>query len=800
MFKNYIKTALRIMSRQKAYSAINVVGLSLGIAATLLIVLYVADELSFDRFHTDADRMYRVTFFGRLEGNDFNMAVSAAPIAAAMMAEIPEVESTARFGIWRSMPIAIDDKGFTETMLVADSNFFDFFTFPLLAGDAETVLRGPNKIVVTQSAARRYFGNENPIGKTLLSGGEKTVCEVTGVVQDPPANSHVRFDLLLSGESWRYMRDDSWTSNNLYTYFKIHPGANVAAIKAKLDAMVEKNMGRDLEKILGMTWKQFKQKGDNVGLVLQPVLDIHLRSNLTEEISANGDMQYIYIFGVIAVFLLVIACINFMNLSTARSANRAKEVGVRKSIGAIRTRLITQFLAESMIYSFLSTLVALAIIGVVIEPFNLLAGKSLSLSMLLSPLVIAGVVLFAVVVGLLAGSYPALYLTSFNPSEVLKGRIRAGLKNSGLRNGLVVFQFMISIVLILGSMVVYGQLRFMQHKNMGFDKENVIELLHTWSLGKNATAFKNELTMHPEFRGASYASDLPPRMNSSNAFRKGGTEQDYLLNRCYADYDHVKVMKYEMAAGRFFSREFPSDTGAIVINETAFKLMGFDKVENQVIINYGAKKPQPLRLIGVIKDFNFETLRNNVKPMALLLSGELNGEMAIRVAPGNTQASLSLLEDIWKKHSSATFEYFFLDQRFDALFHAEQRMSQIILIFTVLTIFIACLGLFGLATYTAEQRAKEISIRKVMGASIPQVIVLLSRDFTLLIVVAFAIAAPLGWYFTRAWLHEFAYHIDVSPLTIALSGLAALVIALVTISSQAVKAARENPVKAMRSE
>ena len=800
MLKNYLKTAFRIMVRQKAYSAINVVGLSLGIAATLLIILYVADEVSYDRFHTDAERTYRITFFGKLNGNEFNMAVSPAPVAAAMRAEIPEVENATRFGVWRSMPIAIDDKDFTQTMLVADSNFFEFFTFPVIAGDIKTMLVGPDKIVVTESAARRYFGNENPMGKTLLSGSEKKASMVTGVVKDPPANSHVSFDLLVSGETWKYMKDQQWTSNNLYTYVKLTPGSDVEAVRSKLKAMAEQHMSVELEKYLGMSLKQFQQKGDNVGLVVQPLLDIHLRSNLTEEIQANGDIQYIYIFGAIAIFILLIACINFMNLSTARSANRAKEVGVRKSIGAIRTRLIGQFLAESMLYSFFSTIVALALMGVVIGPFNALAGKQMELSFLLKPVVIGGVIVFALLVGLLAGSYPALYLTSFNASEVLKGKIRSGFRNSRLRNGLVVFQFMISIVLILGSMVVYEQLTFMQQKNMGFDKENVVDLLHTWSLGKNNEAFKNELATHPEFKGSTFASDLPPRMNSSNAFRRSDTEQDVLLNVCWADYDHVNVMKYSLADGRFFSRDFPSDTGAIVINEAAYKLMGFDKLENQTIINFNNTKPQPLRLIGVLKDFNFETLRNNVKPMAFILSPGLNGEMAIRLAPGNAQASIALLESIWKKHSSATFEYAFLDQQFDALFRAEQRISQIILIFTVLTIAIACLGLFGLATYTAEQRAKEISIRKVMGASIPQVIILLSRDFAILVLVAFAIAAPLGWYFTREWLHEFAFHIEVAPAAVVLSGLAALIIALVTISSQAIRAARENPVNAMRGE
>ena len=800
MFKNYLQTAVRIMVRQKGYSAINLIGLSLGIAATLLIVLYVADELSYDRFHADAERTYRITFFGKMEGSHSEMVETAAPVAAAISAEIPEVESSTRFGIWRSTPIGFEDKSFTEEMLVADSNFFEFFSFPLVAGDPKTVLSGPHKVVITEAAAKRYFGATNPIGKTLLSGSEKTACEVTGVMQDPPSNSHIQFDLVLSGESWSYMRDTQWTSSNLYTYFKTLPGADVTAVKTKLDVMVKKNMGAELEKILGITWKQFLKKGNDMGLVIQPMVDIHLHSNLPGEIVPNGDIQYVYIFTIIAVFILLIACINFMNLSTARSANRAKEVGVRKAIGAIRSRLVSQFLTESMIYSFLSTIFAVNIISLVITPFNVLAGKNMSLSLLLHPVVIAGIVVFALVVGLLAGSYPALYLTAFRPSEVLKGRVRAGFRNTGLRNGLVVFQFMISIVLILGSIVVYDQLKYMQQKNMGFDKANVIDLQHTWSLGKNATAFKNELASHPEFTGSSFSSNLPTHMNSSIVFGKGGTEQQYALNLCYADYDHAKVMEYQLVDGRFFSRDFPSDTAAVVINETAYKLMGLDHLENQTIINFNSGKPQPLKLIGVIKDFNFESLRNGVKPAGFLLGGEPNEEMAIRFAPGNTKASVALLESIWKKHASSIFEYSFLDQRFDALFHAEQRISRVILVFTLLTISIACLGLFGLAAYTAEQRAKEISIRKVMGASMPQVIVLLSRDFTFLIVVAFAIAAPLGWYFTREWLQGFAYHIDVNPLTILLSGIAALVIALLTISSQAIKAARENPVKAMRSE
>jgi putative ABC transport system permease protein len=537
-----------------------------------------------------------------------------------------------------------------------------------------------------------------------------------------------------------------------------------------------------------------------VGLLTQPMMDIHLKSDLREELTPNGNIQYLYIFAAIAVFIILIACINFMNLSTARSANRAKEVGVRKTVGAIRSRLIGQFLSESMLYSFISTALALLIIVASLNPFNVLSGKALTLSLFANPLVIAGLVVFALFIGLIAGSYPAFYLTSFQPVHVLKGKIRSGFKNSRLRNGLVVFQFMISISLILGSMVVYKQLKYMQEKNMGFDKENVVRLLHTWSLDKKGKAFKNELATHPEFKSASFASEIPPHLTWSNAWRKGGTEQDYLLQVLKVDHDHLDAMKYTMAQGRFFSRDFPTDTAAVIINEAAFLQMGFTTFENQIIYNYNSGTPQPMHVIGVLKDFNFETLRNSVKPMAILLGGEPNGQMAIRLSAGNTPEQIQLLESIWKKYSSDAFEYTFVDQDFDSLFRAEQRISHIILIFTVLTISIACLGLFGLATFVGEQRAKEISIRKVMGASMVQVMGLLFKDFTVLIIIAFFIAAPLGWYLMTNWLDGFAYRVSVDAGIIILSGLASLLIATFTISFQSIKAARENPVKALKNE
>jgi len=802
MLKNYLKTAWRIMLRQKAYSAINISGLSLGIVVSLLIIIYVLDEIDYDRFHKDAASIYRVNMAGRMQGNDFKGASSPVPVAPAMVHEIPEVQQALRFGLWRTMPISYGDKQFTAPhMLVADSNFFAFFSFPLTSGDPNTVLKGTNKIVLTESAAQRYFGNEDPIGKIILWGSDKTAAEVTGVALDPPHNSHIVFDAVLSGESWDYLRTNTqWTSSNIYTYVRLHPGADPQAVKTKLDVLTDKNMGVEIERFLGMSLAQFRSQGNAIGLFLQPVIDIHLHSDLNEEITPSGNVQYLYIFGAIAAFIILIACINFMNLSTARSANRAKEVGVRKVAGAMRGRLIRQFLSESVLYSVLSMVVALLLITALLQPFNILSGKVLTLAVFTRWPLLVGIVLFTLLVGVVAGSYPAFYLTAFQPAAVLKGKVRAGFKNSGLRNGLVVFQFVISITLILGSLVVYRQLKFMQSKHLGFDKENVVDLLHTHSLGKNAAAFKREVMSHPVFKGASYANRLPPHVDWNSAFRKGGTDQDFLLSVYQADHDHLATMGYTMVEGRFFSRDFPTDTLTVVLNETAYKQMGYDKLENQTVVSYNYAAPTPLKLIGVIKDFNFESLRGNIKPMAIVLGSEPNSEMAIRLAAGNTQEQIKLLESIWKKHSSTAFEYTFLDQNFDALFHAEQRMARIILIFTLLTIFIACLGLFGLAAYTGEQRAKEISIRKVLGASLPQVLLLLVKDFMVLVVIAFVVAAPIGWYALNRWLEGFAYRTSVDVGVVVLSGFAALGIAIITISFQSIQSARENPVRALKGE
>ncbi|MDH4090689.1 MAG: ABC transporter permease [Cyclobacteriaceae bacterium] len=810
MLKNYLLTASRILIRQKAYSAINIFGLTLGIACSLLILLYIADELKYDRFHTDSGRTYRVGFVGKFQDTEIYSAQAGAPLSRALMEEVPQVESTIRLQKWNTYPVRFEEKAFTEKgFIAADSNFFEFFNFKLIAGNTKDALRGPNKAVITENAARRYLdykgpGDNSPIGKLFVGGsaGELTF-EVSGIAENPPTQSHIQFDFVLSLDSSPDARNEIWVNASYLTYFKIKPNAQVADVKSQLDYFVEKYMGGDIEKYLGVTMEQFRAQGNTIGFIIQALPDIHLYSRLRDDITPPGSIQYVYLFGATAIFIILLACINFMNLSTARSANRAKEVGIRKTIGAVRQRLIGQFLMESYLYVSIAVIIALAVVSIALNSFNLLAGKNLTVGMMYSPFFVGGLAAFIVLLGLIAGSYPAFYLTAFKPAEVLKGKIRAGMKSSGIRNVLVVFQFFISIALIISSMIVYKQLNHLQKVDIGFNKANLLNLLHTINLNPNAEAFRNELLQHTEIVGASYANRLPPNLDWNSVFRPEGNEQDHLFYMYFADQDHLKTMGYTMTRGRFFSRDFPSDSTAVILNEAAAKQLGWQEdFEGKSLVGYfNSPEGTTVRVIGIMKDFNFESLKNTVKPMAILLGPSPNYEMAIRVTPGNTQEKIKIIESLWKKYApQAPFEYSFLDENFDAQFRAEQRMGNIILIFTCLAVLIACLGLYGLASFTAEQRSKEISIRKVMGATVGQMMVLLSKDFTKLVVISFLIAIPFTWYAMNQWLQGFPYRIGFDAFAVLIAGVLSVAIAIFTISFQALKAAMGNPVNSLRSE
>lgn len=807
MLKSYLKIAWRNLKRNKVYSFINIFGLSLGMAASVLIFLFVFDELSYDKFIPNADRIYRVNVSGKLNGNDFTSTNSAAPLGPAMKAEISQVEDFLRMGVVRFYPLIEEDKAFSEPIvMVADSNFLDFFNFELLSGNPQSALNGPDKIILTERVAKKYFGDNDPIGKTIFGGADKTPLEVTGVMENLPSNSHLDFEAVISGENWWFFDQENWTSNNLLTYYRISEGADPASVQNALNDFVIKYVGAEILQFLGVSMDAFLEQGNAYGLISIPMLDIYLKSNNSDEIKPPGNVQYLYLFSGIAIFILLIACINFMNLSTARSSSRAKEVGVRKSIGAQRQRLMGQFLSESMIYSAIAGLASIVIILIFLKPFNLLSGKTLSFEILIQPQFLLLFLAFLLVVGLLAGSYPAFYLTSFSPVSVLKGEIRSGVKRSALRSSLVIFQFFISIALMISSLVVYKQLKYMQEKNLGIDKENVLALLHVRSLGNNFQAFKQELLAQSGFTAASYSNVLPPRMDWTSVMRTKDKQQDILCHINYADEDYLETLGFKLSSGRFFSKDIPSDTGALLINQTAMALMGWTELDGtQELGGFWNEDGSPTyrKVIGVMEDFNFEGLKQNVKPLVVMKGANPNFfEMALRISPGPVTEKLSQLEALWKKHSGgAPFEYSFLDEDFNFLFQKEQKMGQIILIFTVLAIGIACLGLFGLAAYTTEQRSKEISIRKALGASLANLVTILSIDFVLLVVIAFLIAGPLSYFLLENyWLQNFAYRTEIDLILVFFAGAFSILIAWLTVSYQSFKTAASNPVDYLKNE
>jgi putative ABC transport system permease protein len=807
MLSNYFTIALRFMIRQKGFSLINISGLTLGIASSLLILLYVNDELSFDKFHADSDRIYRVILKGKLQGKRIESAYTAYALAEALKTESPSVNSVFRMANWATFPMRYESRIYTEpNLLLVDSNFFTFFDFKLLEGSPNTVLKGQQKLVLTESAARKYFdykgpGDITPLGKTMiLAQGYNAV--VTGICADPPLQSHFHFSILLSLDSWVEAKEGGWTTGRVITYAKLKENEKIGTVHATLRKITEQYIDPELQAVRKLNLQQFRDLGNELRFDVQPLESIHLTSSLSDEVEQNGNINYIYIFVSIAVFITLLACINFMNLSTARSASRAKEIGVRKTVGAHNSRIIGQFLLESYFYIVVAVIIAMFIIMVAIGAFNHFTGKQLDSASFFSPSFRTGILLFVIVVGLLAGSYPAFYLSQFTPIEVLKGRVRNKLRSYGIRNVLVVFQFFISAGLIIATLVVYEQLRFTQSLELGFDKSNLVNLIHTRNLGANGIRFKKELTKQTGIAAASYSNRLPPNIDWQYIFRPMTSKKDFILNVYEVDYDHLKTMKYAMVKGRFFSKEFPSDSMAVILNETAANTLGLQNIHDaKLFTEFGHPKGTTREVIGIVKDFNFHSTKVPIEPIAMVLGSEPNWEMAIRLKKGEEDIGLDNVKKLWAKHApEAPFEFTFLDRNFDAKLYTEKRIGILFLLFTVLAILIACLGLFGLATFTAEQRIKEIGIRKVLGASVQNIVLMLNRDFLRLVLVANLLAAPVAGWLMHRWLSQFAYHIPLPWWIFIVAAAITFLIAFISVSSRALRAAKGDPVNSLRDE
>jgi putative ABC transport system permease protein len=801
MLTNYFKVAFRNILKYKFFSLINILGMTVGITCCLLISIYVVHELSFDRFHEKADQIYQVGLHAKIGDQDVNTSNTCPPMAEIMTKEIPGViEATRIANFWGAPIVKYDDKALTEEKIFyADSNFFNFFSFVLIEGDKKTALLEPNTVVITESIAKKYFGTDAAIGKLISIGEDNKTYKVTGVSADAPLNSHFIYNFLISASSGDHLKSTEWLNNYLYTYFTLDKNTALASVEGKFNDLVMKYVGPEVERYMGVSMKQMNERGGEYGYIATALPDIHLRATSRDGLQPAGNIMYVYIFAAIGIFIIVIACINFMNLSTARSAGRAKEVGLRKTLGSLRSQMIGQFLAESMVYSFITVLLAAGFCYLLLPQFNVLAGTQLDMQLFVNPVFIMSLAGLMIFVGLVAGSYPAFYLTSFNAVEVLKGKVRAGVRSKGVRSTLVVFQFALSIILIIFTAVVYQQITYMQSRNLGIDKHNVLILQSALRLGNNVDAFKNALDEQTGIINSSYSNNSFPGVNNTTVFKSAGSEQDRIMGVYYADYDHQQVMKFELKEGRFFSKDFPSDSTAIVLNEAAVKEFSFtNPLQEEVIYTFNGKSER-LRVIGVMKDFNFETLKEKVRPLAIRLTKK-SYNLMIRYE-GNAAEAVATVETLWKKYAAnEPLDYTFLDQNFDELFRSEQRMGELFQVFSVLAIFIACLGLFALAAFTAEQRTKEIGIRKAMGATTSGLTLLISKEFIKLVIIAFIPAAAIAWYCVMEWLSGFAYHVELSPVIFIGSGVIAILIAWLTVSFQSFKAAATNPVDSLRYE
>ena len=807
MINNFIKTAFRTLMKNKGFTAINVLGLALGLATCLLIVFYVFDELSYDRFNTKADRIYRVNNDIKFGGNTNSYAVSPAPLALALKSDFPEIEQVVRFRNRGGFQVRKGNQNIQEYMMVyADPSIFNVFTLPMIDGSPATALKDPHSVVITERTAKKYFSRVNVVGQ-VLTFNDTAQYKVTGVIKDMPTQSHFHFDFFISLSTLAESRDNSWFSSNFNTYILLRPGADYKNLEAKFPEFFKKQAGPQFGSVLHINFTTFEKSGNYFRMNLTPLKKIHLQSNRVAELDANGNLQYVLIFSAIAIFILLIACVNFMNLSTARSSNRAREVGVRKVLGSPRKYLIAQFLTESVMITLAAALIAVLAAWALLPVFNQMSGKELTVTPQIFGWLVPALFVIIIVIGCLAGSYPAFFLSGFKPIAVLKGKLSVGFKGGFLRSFLVVFQFAISIFLIVGTLVIYNQLKYIQNKDLGYNRDHVLVVQNVGTLGNGAGTLKQEIKQLAGVKDASLAEALPTWNygNSTTLFKDQVLDQKRSLSTqdWGVDEDYIPTLGIKIAAGRNFSRQMLTDSSGLIINESAAKLLGYSNPLNQTLympMDNLAKVMKPYHIIGVMKDFNFRSLRENVTPMVFVLRPG-NGALSVRINSANIPLLLSQVKDKWKQLSPGQqFGYSFMNEDFDAMYRSEQRVGTISVAFTSLAILIACLGLFGLAAYAAEQRTKEIGIRKVLGAKVSTIVGMLSKDFIKLVLIAIVIAVPFGWWAMQKWLQGFAYKQDIQWWIFASAGLAAIFIAFITISFQSIKAALSNPVESLRSE
>jgi putative ABC transport system permease protein len=808
MLKNFFTNAFRTMRKQPGYIILNVSGLAIGLTSFLFISLYVIHELSYDRFHKNYKNIYALKVVGRMSGGVLDQAITAAPMAKAMKDDYPEVLAATRVRRMGAWLVKFGENKFNEDgVLFADSTFFDVFDFRLLKGDPKTALVRPRSMILTNEYAKKYFGDLDPMGQKMIVEADTILYTVTGIVQNVPDNSHIKFDMLASMSTYPgQANSQQWVNHNFFTYIVVKEGTNISVLQDKFQEMVTKYVGPQIKQILGYSIEDFKKAGSDFRYAVQPLKDLHLKGPTQYNLEPLGSLTTVYIFAVIAILILIVAIINYINLATAKSAGRAKEVGVRKVAGANKTGLVSQFLGESILIVTLAAVLAVLLVYILTPAFNQLIGKELSTGLFDNITGVVSLIALIVVVGISAGFYPAFVLASFNPVEVLKGTLSPGSMSRKLRGILVVFQFTVSIVIIIGSIIVYNQLNFITKKDLGFKKENLIIVRRPDAFYRQTESFRDQLLQIQGIDKVGFSQQVPGTNFNNNAFfnDEDPEKKTYLLGQAQVSLDFPQALGVQLLEGRFFSREYSTDSLAVLVNEATVKSLGLkDPVGKNILQPRGPQQFQKLKIIGVMKDFNIESMHKAISPVVFTVMNRGGGDQyaTIRLTGKDIPATLKGIERTWQTFTTMQpFQYDFFTDTWNNLYSSEMKTGRIFILFSVLAVFIACLGLLGLITYITNKRTREIGIRKTYGASIQVVLRLLSKEVVYLILFSSLIAYPIAYFGSKYWLEGFATKVNISPLIYIFATLIALVIGWLSISYQTIKAANYNPANALRIE
>lgn len=806
MLKNLIKHSLSSFKRQRSYVIINILGLSIGIACSLLIALYVINESSYDKFNVKKARIYRTILNGKIGGQEVTTSSSPSVMGPTLVKEFPEVEDFCRMNGGGPTILEYNKQSFTEDHLIeVDSSFFNFFSIPLLKGDPKSALNAPRKVVLSEATAKKIFGGDNPIDKLIKIGTDTIRYVVTGVMANTPQNSHFEANAITSFLSNPRSHDPQWMNNSFSTYLLLKPNSSYSTVNAKFPELMHKYVGPEIQKFAGISFDDFLAQGNKYRFYLQNLTDIHLDTSVQQDFKASVDPKYLMIFGSIAILIVLIAAINFMNLSTAQASRRAKEVGIKKVAGSTRGMLVAQFLAESSILSLIALVFSIIFIKTTLPFFNDLLGTNLALNLLASWYTIPVLILFALFVGFLSGSYPALFLSLFNPYEVLKGSVKNSMKNGRLRRVLVVFQFTVSILLIVGTMIMYSQIKYMLNKDLGFNKEQLIVINRAEALGTKMKSFKEMVRNIPGVINITSSTAIPGRTNNTNGYMmEGRKDETFLMSTSWVDYNFLDTYGMTLTSGRFFNESYSSDKDACIINESAQReFMIKDIAKTRFIQPQDSGKIKYLPIIGVVKNFNYESLRNPINPYVLKFQENNNfwGYITVRLTAQNYARTINAIEDKWKEFvANNPLQYYFLDADFEQMYNQEKQNAQMAVVFSILAIFIASLGLFGLTSFTVEQRTKEIGVRKAMGSSVAGIYIVISQEVIILVSISALIAWPVIYFWAGKWLQNFYYKINLGLFTFVAGLIIALGIAVLTISYRILVAANINPAKSLKYE